>query len=264
MLLAGKTAVVAGIGPGLGRATALALAQNGADVALVARSGALLEPLRAEIERLGRRALGVQGSIADAGFCQGFAARLADAWGGADILVNNAFSQGNPGPVMQADLDEWRQVFDVNLFGSLHMTRALAPAMAQRAAAGREGGSIVMVNSDQAWRTVPGFAAYSASKAALVNVTRALAMELGPQNIRVNSYHPGMIKGPPLIGYFQMLAAQSGTTAEAIERDIAGRAALGFIPEPEDLAGTIVFLASALSRPITGQSIAADGGQWFH
>lgn len=259
MLLAGKTAVVAGIGPGLGRSTALALARHGADVALVARSDAMLEPLKAEIEGLGRRGLAAQGSIADAGFCTDFAARLAEAWGGADILVNNAFAQGTPGPVMQADFDEWRGVFDVNLFGSLHMTRALVPAMA-----GRGGGSIVMVNSDQAWRTVPGFAAYSASKAALVTVTRALAMELGPQNIRVNSYHPGMIKGPPLLGYFQMLADQAGTSAEAIERDIAGRAALGFIPDGDDLAGTIVFLASALSRPITGQSIAADGGQWFH
>jgi NAD(P)-dependent dehydrogenase (short-subunit alcohol dehydrogenase family) len=111
---------------------------------------------------------------------------------------------------------------------------------------------------------VPGFAAYSASKGALINVTRHLAVELGRQRIRVNCIHPGMIMGEPLRGFFAHLAEQQGTTAEQVHRSFADQTALGYLPDAAEMAGTVVFLASDLSKPITGQSIGINAGAWFH
>ncbi len=150
-------------------------------------------------------------------------------------------------------------MYEVNVIGLINMVRSLAPSMEARG-----GGSIIMVNSDQAYRVVPGFAAYSASKGALVNVTRHLASELGSKGIRVNCIHPGMIMGDALRGFFNYLAQQQGTSAELVQRSFADQTALGYIPDAAEMAGTVVFLASALAKPITGQSIGINAGGWFH
>jgi NAD(P)-dependent dehydrogenase (short-subunit alcohol dehydrogenase family) len=259
MLLENKKAVVAGIGPGLGRESALALASAGADIALIARSNKLTEDLGREIRSLGRRALVLQGSITETDFCNEVATRTRAEFGGVDILVNNAFYQGAQTSILEADMEEWRQVMEVNVIGLINMVRALTPSMQSRG-----GGSIIMVNSDQAYRVVPGFAAYSASKGALINVTRHLAMELGGKHIRVNGIHPGMIMGDALRGFFSYLAGQRGTTPEEVERSFAAETALGYIPDAAEMAGTVVFLASELAKPITGQSIGINAGAWFH
>lgn len=259
MLLRDKIAVVAGIGPGLGRESALALGSAGADVVLIARSVRLMNDISRELHALGRRALVLQGSITDADFCKHASDRTRAEFGGIDVLVNNAFAMAPQSSVLEANMDDWRQVMEVNVIGGINMVRSLAPSMQERG-----GGSIIMVNSDQAYRVVPGFAAYSASKGALINVTRHLAMELGGKGIRVNCIHPGMIMGDALRGFFGHLAEQQGTTAEQIERSFADQTALGYIPDAADIAGTVVFLASDLAKPITGQSIGINAGGWFH
>ena len=132
MLLSGKIAIIAGIGVGLGRASALALAGAGADIAMMARSDTVMKALQGEIEALGRRALAVSGDIADPQQCNEAVRQCMEQLGGIDILVNNAFYQGVPGPVLNADFSDWRQVMEVNFFGALNMARAVVPAAHRR------------------------------------------------------------------------------------------------------------------------------------
>ncbi|MBT8461418.1 MAG: SDR family oxidoreductase, partial [Gemmatimonadetes bacterium] len=258
MLLEGKVALVAGVGPGLGAESALALAREGANLVLAARRPSLLEEIAAEIESMGRRVVRQPTDITDREACERLVAKACDVFGSIDVLMNNAFYQGEIGSVMETDLDDWRRVLDVNLLGALNMTRAVVPAM------GEDGGSIIMVNSLQAWTVVPGFGSYSASKGALENLTRTLAAELGPRGIRVNGIFPGLIMGEAAKLFLQQQADQRGTSYEQIHDEFASQAALRFIPDARDMAGTVLYLASELARPITGQSIGINAGAWFH
>ncbi len=121
-----------------------------------------------------------------------------------------------------------------------------------------------MVNSLQAWTVVPGFGSYAASKAALENITRGLAAELGPRGIRVNGSHPGMIMGDALKAFLEQQAEQQGCSYQQVHDRYASGAAMGYIPDAREMAGTVLYLASELARPITGQSIGINAGAWFH
>jgi NAD(P)-dependent dehydrogenase (short-subunit alcohol dehydrogenase family) len=259
VLLKGKVAIVSGVGPGLGRESALAMAREGADLVLVARSTAVLDETRADIESLGRRAISVPADVADADACAAVGVAADEEFGRIDILLNNAFLAGPFSTIMDADLDDWRRVFDVNLLGSLNMTRAVVPIMH------RQGeGRIIMTNSMQAYMIVDGYGAYASSKGALTVATRTLAAELGPSGIRVNGIYPGMIMGDNIRRYFATVAERRGCSVEEIERENASQAALRYIPTAEEMAGTVVYLASDLSRPVTGQSIGINAGTWYH
>lgn len=256
MLLAGKVAIVSGVGPGMGRDISLALAEHGADVMLTARSNDVISTVVPQIEALGRKARVVLGDITDVEACERVAKTAADELGGLDILVNNAFFQGERKSLMEIDSDDWRRVLEVNLLGSMNMTRAAVPFMEQRG-----GGRIIMVNSMQGLRTVPGgFGTYASSKAALASITKTLAFELGSKGIRVNGIHPGMIMGDALKGYFRYLADEEGCTYDDIYQRFSSEAALGYVPDSQEFAGSVVYLASDLSKPVTGQSIVADAG----
>jgi NAD(P)-dependent dehydrogenase (short-subunit alcohol dehydrogenase family) len=259
MLLAGKVAIVSGIGPGLGRAVALACAREGADVALAARTPAALEEAAGAVRALGRRAVAVPTDVARPDDCR----RLADATvrelGRVDVLVNNAFRSAPYDPVETASMDDWRAIFDVNVFGSIQLSQAVVPHMRAQG-----GGAVVMVNSMSMRIVEPRFGGYAASKGALLLAAQTLAREVGVHGIRVNSVVPGYIWGPALQRWFASLAQQRGTTAEAVYQDVAGRTALGKLPDPEAIADAVVFLASDLSRAITGQALDVNGGHFFH
>jgi NAD(P)-dependent dehydrogenase (short-subunit alcohol dehydrogenase family) len=259
MLLEGKVAIVAGIGPGLGREVALLFARNGADLVLGARKRDESEAVAAEIKDLGRRAEVVTLDITDDASCVAAVATAKDTFGGVDILVNNAFTDGDHTSFETADLDRWRQTMEINLFGTLQMTRAAVPAMKDQG-----GGRVVMVNSMSAWRMQPNMGAYTVSKAALESATKMLALELGPHRIRVNGVHPGYIWGPSLKMYFQYLAKQRGVTPDEVYDEIAGETCLGYLAPPEEIAGSVLFMASDLSAPVTGQSLGVNAGHWFH
>ncbi len=128
----GKVALVAGVGPGLGAESALAMAREGADLVLAARRPQLLEQVAQEIEHLGRRVVWKPTDVTDAEACGPLVHAARDAFGGIDVLVNNAFYQGEMGSLLETDLDDWRRVMDVNLLGALSMTRAVVPAMLGR------------------------------------------------------------------------------------------------------------------------------------
>jgi NAD(P)-dependent dehydrogenase (short-subunit alcohol dehydrogenase family) len=258
-LLDGRAAIVSGIGPGAGRSIALALAREGADVVLAARTPAALEEVAAEIRARGRRALAVPTDVARPDDCR----RLADAahaeLGRIDVLVNNAFRSAPYEPVERASMDEWRNIFDVNVFGTVQLSQAVVPHMKTQG-----GGSIVMINSMSVRVIEPRFGGYAASKAALMSAVQTMAKELGAHRIRVNSVVPGYIWGPALQGYFAQLAAQQGTTPDAVYAEIASRTALNHIPDSDEIADAVVFFASDLSRAITGQALDVNGGHYFH
>ena len=258
MLLAGRVGIVSGIGPGLGRAIALALAREGADVVLAARTAPALEDVAAEVRAAGRRALAVPTDVTRPEQCRQLAEAAHGAFGRIDVLVNNAFRSGPYEPVEQASLEDWRKVFDVNLFGTLALCQAFIPFMKAR------GGSIVMINSMSMRVIEPRFGGYAASKGALLTAAQTMAKELGASGIRVNSVVPGYIWGPALERYFADLARQRGTTPEAVYAEVASRTALGRIPTSEDVAAAVVFFASDLSRAVTGQALDVNAGHYFH
>lgn len=258
-LLEDKVAIVSGIGPGMGRDIALAFARQGADVALGGRTPARLDAVAAEVEALGRRALPVVCDIVDEDGCRYAVDRVAAEFGGVDVLVNNAYDGGDGQALMDADLDRWRRTMDVNLWGTLAMTRAAVPHLE---ACG--DGRVIMINTMSVQRIRPSWGAYVASKGALAAITKTLAAELGPKGVRVNAIHPGYVYGDSVEWYFNHLAEQRGITFGEVYDEVAGETCLGYLPHSEEIAGTAVYFASPLATPVTGQMIGVNAGHWFN
>lgn len=259
MLLQDRVCIVSGIGPGMGRDVSLALAKEGAHIVLAARTQEKLDEVAEEVRALGRKALCVATDIAKKRDCVYLAEAAQAELGRIDVLVNNAFLGGKYVPVEEADLDDWRKVFDVNLYGSIQLSQAVIPYMKAQG-----GGSIIMINSMSMRIIEPRFAGYAASKGALMTAAQTMAKELGAFKIRVNSVVPGYIWGPALQGYFNSIAKQKGISPDDVYKDIASRTALNHIPDSEEIAGAVVFFASDLSRVVTGQALDVNGGHYFH
>ena len=258
MLLEDRIVLVSGIGPGVGAEVALAAAREGADVVLAARSAAMLEETAAGVRARGRRAVAVPTDVTDPAQCRRLVEAARGEFGRIDVLVHNAFLSNPVALVEQADLDDWRRIFEVNLFGAIRLTQLVAPLMrAQRR------GSIVFVNSMSIRVIEPMMGGYAASKGALLTAARTLAKELGPDGVRVNSVVPGYIWSAKMEAYFRRLAADRGVPYEAVHEDVASRTALHHIPDSAEVADAVVFFASDLSRAVTGQSLDVNGGHYF-
>ena len=255
-LLDKKVCIVTGVGPGLGRQTALSVAANGGSLVLAARTESFLEEVAAEIGS--DRALAVPTNIAKADQCQRLIDRTVDHYGRVDCLVNCAFRPDVFTPFEEADLAVWRKISEVNLWGSLELAKAVAPVMKEQG-----GGSIVFVNSMVVRKTQPLQGAYAISKGGLLTAAQVLASELGPYRIRVNSVVPGWMWGPPVKGLFEMLAMGGDTTVEEEYAKRTANMALGEMPTDADVANAIVFFASDLSSAITGQTLDVNGGEVF-
>jgi NAD(P)-dependent dehydrogenase (short-subunit alcohol dehydrogenase family) len=259
MLLCDRVGIVSGIGPGVGRAVALAFAREGADVVLAARTAAALDAVAAEVRALGRRALAVPTDVAQATDCERLVDGAIAEFGRVDVLVNNAFLTHPWGPIESADFETWKRMLDVNLFGSLHLSRLVLPHMRRRG-----GGSIVMVNTMSMRVIEPNVGGYASSKAALLTATQTLAKEVGADKIRVNSVVPGYIWSEKMEAYFRHLAGQQGRSYEQVRDDVASRAALRRIPDSAEIADAVLFFASDLSRAVTGQALDVNAGHYFH
>lgn len=249
MQIQGKAAVVTGAGTGVGRATALALAREGCSV-LVNYSRSRDEALQTaeEVARLGVQSLAFEANVADDGACRAMMAAAVKEFGRLDVLVNNA---GTTRFIPAADLDavtdeDWLHIYHVNVVGAFHCVRAAKDAML---AAG--GGAVVNVSSVAAILGRGSSIPYAASKAALSNLTIALARTLAPK-IRVNAVAPGFITG-------RWLQQGLGDAYEKIKRSYEEKNALGKVCEPEDIATTIMGLITG-SDLITGQVVVCDGG----
>lgn len=259
MLLTDKVVIVSGIGPGMGREIALACAREGADVALAARTEAALDEVASAVRALGRRALCVPTDISKAEDCARLAERTKNELGRIDVLVNNAFRSDPTGLVESADLDGWRKILEVNLLGSVRLTQAVIPTMKEQ-----KRGSIVMINSMSMRIIEPGMGGYAASKGALMAATQTLAKELGQHGIRVNSVVPGYIWSAKMEQFFRYTAQTTGRTFEDVHAGVTNQTALRHIPDSAEIADTVVFFASDLSRVVTGQALDVNGGHFFH
>ena len=257
MLLDDRVVIVSGIGPGLGRDIALACATHGADVVLAARSEERLSDVAAEVEALGRSAAVVPTDVTDVDQVDALVAAGEAAFGGIDVVVNNAFTQPPFATLEDMDLDDWYTSLEVNCTAALKVSRAALPALRRRG-----GGSIVNIATMSIRNNKPNFGAYAAAKSALTSVTRTMAREVGPDQVRVNAVCPGFIMGDSVRWYLETLADQSGTTYQDQYDLIADEIALRFIPDGEQISGAVVFFASDLSGAVTGTSLDVNGGQW--
>lgn len=259
MLLAGKFLAVSGIGPGLGVKLALHTAIEGAaGVAICARNADALADAERRIHDANPACavLSVATDITIEAECQAFAAAALDRFGRVDALVNNAYYHGPMGERIESgDFDHWRRQYEVNVIGTIRMTRAFLPGM--KAA---KAGAIVMI-STMGVKMVPieDEGGYCASKAALYNATRKLAAEVGPAGIRVNSLHPGWMWGAPVRGALAMDRARWGTEEEAYAL-VAQQHALRRIATDDECARAALFLASDYASAITGASLDANAG----
>lgn len=258
MLLEGRVCVVCGAGPGLGRQVAVLAARHGADVVLASRREAVLKEAAGEVESLGRRALVVPTDMTDAGQCQALADKTLEAFGRVDALVNNAYVEDVFKSFRRVDLDDWRHLVEVNLFGPLQVTKAFVPAMVDQG-----GGSVVFVNSMIVRKHHAPEGGYAVSKGGLFTAARVLAAELGRFRIRVNSVLPGWMWGPQVEAYVRYLAEQRQVPEDDVVAEITKDIPLGTVPTDAEVAGAVVFLASDLSSAITGQAIDVNGGEVF-
>lgn len=258
MLLEGRAAIVVGVGPGIGREAALALAREGADVALGARTEERLKEVAAEIEALGRKAITLPTNIAKEEDCGALADACVQAFGRIDVLVQNAFRQPPMRRIEDDTAEEWERAFRINVVGSMSMAKAVLPAMKEQ-----RSGSVVLVNSLSARNSDIELGAYAAAKAALLSVARTMAREWGEYGIRVNSVVPGHVWGPNLQWYVDFLAKEQGRSKEEVKGEIDALSPLKTIATSEQVAGAILFLATDLSSGMTGQTIDVNAGAWM-
>ncbi|AQQ53487.1 3-ketoacyl-ACP reductase [Planococcus lenghuensis] len=185
--LKGKVAIVTGAGKGIGRATAIALAQEGVKVGLIARTEADLVQVVEEIESAGGTATYFAADVASQEEVENAVSRLTDELGSIDILINNA-AMGAHGPFMELEPDVWRKIFDVNILGVVHMTQAVLPQLIDK-----NGGDVINISSSSGLRGTAGSSAYSASKFGLLGLTESLRQEVRSHNIRVFALTPSRV-----------------------------------------------------------------------
>ncbi|MFD3701613.1 SDR family oxidoreductase [Nocardia sp. NPDC058658] len=257
-LLDGKVVVVSGVGPGLGRSICLEAAAAGATVVLAARTESRLLEVAGEIEATGGATLSVPTDITDAAAVQNLVARTVDTFGRVDALVNNAFSVPSMKPLDRTDFDHIRSSFDMTVLGGLRMTQAFTPALAE------SKGAVVMINSMVVRHSEPRYGSYKLTKAALLAMSQTLATELGGKGVRVNSVLPGYIWTDQLKWYFGQVAEKYGITIEQVYEQTASKSDLKRLPEPDEIARAVVFLASGWSSAITGQTLDVNCGEYHN
>lgn len=243
--LTGKVAVVTGAARGIGRACALRLAAEGANVILndCAHSGEL-NSLAAVIEASERRALICQTDVSDASATKAMFSSVQDSFGRLDILINNA-ARSVRKPFLELPLEEAKRTFDVTFWGSFQCAQEAAKLMTRSG-----GGSIVMVSSVHAERPYPNAAPYNAAKAALNHLSASLALELAPHRIRVNAIEPGWIDTP---------GERLHNTEEQIE-ERKQTLPMGRLGTVEEIADAVAYLCSENASYITGSTLRVDGG----
>jgi NAD(P)-dependent dehydrogenase (short-subunit alcohol dehydrogenase family) len=242
-----RVAIVTGATDGIGLAVSRRLAEEGARMVLVARRA---EPGARIVAALGSAvACFVRGDVGDPATAGAALQMAQERFGGLDILVNNAGLDLSGVPLLETTIEDARRIFEVNVFGTLHVLQVAAEAMRGR------GGSIVNVTSRTALIGLPGSAVYGASKGALESLTRAAALEFAPFGIRVNAVAPGLTETPMVRSWVEEQEQPAAFRERVVAAIPQGRMA-----SAEDVAAAICFLASDAAASITGASLSVDGG----
>jgi len=245
--LAGKVAIVTGASQGIGNAIAKGLAAEGARIVVADLSRAV------EAAREFEDGVGLTVDVADEGQVELMARETMERYGSIDILVNNAglYASLKMRPFTEIPVDEWRQVMDVNVLSMFLTTRAVVPHMREHG-----GGRVVNISSGTPFRGVPFLLHYVTSKGAIVALTRALAKELGRDDILVNCVAPGFTMSDGVREHPEVVEAlrDVSVSARTLQRD----------QEPEDVVGAVAYLCGPGAAFVTGQTIVIDGGQYFH
>ncbi len=247
----GKVAVVTGGGQGIGRAACELFAEEGAAVVVAERNADTGRATADAIGRAGRSAVFVETDVADEGSVRRMVAEAVRTFGRVDVLVNNAAVFVLKG--IDATPEEWRQVLEVNVMGPALVAKHVVPEMRKVG-----GGAIVNLGSISSFIAQPQFATYNASKGAVANLTRCMALDLAPDNIRVNAVCPGTVWTPVV----ERLSRERGLDRAAAERhpDFGAAHMIHRMAEPREIARAILFLASDEASFVTAENLMVDGG----
>ena len=245
--LTGKTAIVTGASSGIGYETAKLFASEGANVVVAARRQSELEKLVGEIQSNGGKAVAMAGDVSNETYAKALVELAQTTFGGLDIGFNNAGTNGEMGPTSDVSLQGWQEALNVNLTGAFLGAKYQIPAMQKRG-----GGSLIFTSTFVGYTVgMPGTAAYAASKAGVIGLMKTLAVELGPQGIRVNAILPG--------GTATSMAEAWVDTPEKLAF-VEGMHALKRRAMPEEIARSVLYLASDASSFTTGSAMLVDGG----
>lgn len=247
--LLNKVAIVTGASSGIGRATAILLASEGAQLVVSARRRSELDALVDEIERTGGQARAVAGDIGDEDVARRLVEVAVTDFGGLDIAFNNAGMVGRPSTIGDIGLDEWHDVLNTNLTSAFLGAKQQVPAMIARG-----GGSLIFTSSFVGHTAgMPEMSAYAASKAGQIGLVKALAAELGSKGIRVNAVLPGGTDTPASI-------TNAPEATPQVLAFVEGLHALKRMATPQEIAQAVLFLASSASSFVTGTAFLVDGG----
>jgi 3-hydroxybutyrate dehydrogenase len=249
-----KTVLVTGGSKGIGRAIALAFAEYGAHVAVSARNLPHLFETAKDIESKGGRALAIQCDVTDKAQVYKMAQDLLNQFGALDILVNNAgiaYSQ----KFLDHPDEMWFKIMDVNLHGVYHVCKAFLPSMVEN-----KKGRVINIASIASKIGARYMTAYTASKHALLGLTRSLALEMVDHNITVNAVCPGYVDTPMTLSSIENITARTGLKAAEAQRILENTSPQKRLIQPEEVAAAVLFLAGETTQGITGQALNIDGG----